>query len=64
MQARTKTIFAFCLFQNLLRDITTGMANTSSIKCSGNSCGGLYFEARLWAAADKMRGHMDASESN
>src|SRR5258706_9692946 len=24
--------------------------------------GGLNFEAQLWAAADKMRGHMDASE--
>ena len=23
---------------------------------------GLNFEAQLWAAADKMRGHMDASE--
>ncbi len=23
---------------------------------------GLDFEAQLWAAADKMRGHMDASE--
>src|SRR5712671_8066500 len=26
--------------------------------------GGLDFEAQLWAAADKMRGHMDASEYN
>jgi type I restriction enzyme M protein len=25
---------------------------------------GLNFEAQLWAAADKMRGHMDASEYN
>jgi hypothetical protein len=24
--------------------------------------GGLDFEAQLWAAADKLRGHMDASE--
>jgi hypothetical protein len=24
--------------------------------------GGLDFEAQLWAAADKMRGHMDASK--
>jgi hypothetical protein len=24
----------------------------------------LGFEAQLWAAADKMRGHMDASEYN
>ena len=23
---------------------------------------GLNFEAQLWAAADKMRGHLDASE--
>ena len=23
---------------------------------------GLNFEAQVWAAADKMRGHMDASE--
>src|SRR6266478_9767636 len=27
-----------------------------------NSDSGLDFEAQLWAAADKMRGHMDASE--
>ena len=38
------------------------MANTGNIKYSGNSGGGLDFEAHLWAAADKMRGHMDASE--
>jgi len=28
---------------------------------SGNSGGALGFEANLWAAADKMRGHVDAS---
>jgi len=33
------------------------MANTGNIKYSGNSRGGLDFEAHLWAAADKMRGH-------
>ncbi|MEO5802890.1 MAG: type I restriction-modification system subunit M N-terminal domain-containing protein, partial [Verrucomicrobiota bacterium] len=27
-----------------------------------NNDSGLNFEAQLWAAADKMRGHMDASE--
>ena len=27
-----------------------------------NHDSGLNFEAQLWAAADKMRGHMDASE--
>jgi hypothetical protein len=47
--------------QNPLRDITTGMVNTGNINNSGNSRGGLGFEAQLWAAADKMRRHMDAS---
>jgi hypothetical protein len=40
------------------------MANTGNIKYSGNSRGGLDFEAHLWPAADKMRGPMDASESS
>jgi type I restriction-modification system DNA methylase subunit len=31
-------------------------------KNNGNGRGQLGFEAQLWAAADKMRGHMDASE--
>jgi len=34
-------------------------ANTSDSKSNDS---GLNFEAQLWAAADKMRGHMDASE--
>ena len=38
------------------------MANTGNINYFRNSCGGLDFKAQLWAAADKMRGHMDASE--
>jgi hypothetical protein len=38
------------------------MANTGNIKYSGNSGGGLDFESQLWATADKMRGHKDASE--
>ncbi len=29
---------------------------------AGGNDSGLNFEAQLWAAADKMRGHMDASE--
>ena len=29
---------------------------------NGDSAANLGFEAKLWAAADKMRGHMDASE--
>src|SRR3954465_5812304 len=36
------------------------MAKGSNQKQSNDS--GLNFEAQLWAAADKMRGHMDASE--
>ena len=36
------------------------MARTNST--NGNKTGALGFEAQLWAAADKMRGHMDASE--
>lgn len=32
-------------------------------KANGKSTGGpLGFEAALWAAADKLRGHMDAAE--
>jgi len=38
------------------------MANTGNVKYSGNSGGRLDSEAQLWAAADKLRGHMDASE--
>src|SRR5436189_4278327 len=34
-------------------------AKNSESKSNGS---GLDFEAQLWAAADKMRGHMDASE--
>src|SRR5881398_2510532 len=36
------------------------MAKGNHQKQSNDS--GLNFEAQLWAAADKMRGHMDASE--
>jgi type I restriction enzyme M protein len=38
------------------------MAGITYPEASGNSGGGLDFEAQLWAAADKMRGHMDTSE--
>ena len=38
------------------------MAGITYPKPSNTSGGGLDFEAQLWAAADKMRGHMDASE--
>jgi type I restriction enzyme M protein len=38
------------------------MPSASYSKPSGNAGGGLNFEAQLWAAADKLRGHMDASE--
>jgi type I restriction-modification system DNA methylase subunit len=36
------------------------MAKGNSQKQSNGSA--LDFEAQIWAAADKMRGHMDASE--
>lgn len=36
------------------------MAKGNSQKKSDGS--NLNFEAQLWAAADKLRGHMDASE--
>ena len=36
------------------------MAKSNNQKQSNGS--NLDFEAQLWAAADKMRGHMDASE--
>jgi type I restriction enzyme M protein len=38
------------------------MAETSTQKNPNATDSGLNFEAQLWAAADKMRGHMDASE--
>src|ERR1035438_2547166 len=38
------------------------MAKTSSPKKPNGNDSGLNFEAQPWAAADKMRGHMDASE--
>ncbi len=38
------------------------MAKNGGKKSGGNSPGGLDFEAQLWAAADKTRGDMDASE--
>ena len=38
------------------------MTKTSTQKKSNGNDSGLNFEAQLWAAADKMRGHMDASE--
>jgi len=38
------------------------MAKGNSQKTANGSA--LDFEAQLWAAADKMRGHMDASEYN
>jgi hypothetical protein len=38
------------------------MGKNGGSKSPGNSGGALGFEGQLWAAADKMRGHMDASE--
>jgi type I restriction enzyme M protein len=38
------------------------MAKPTAQKKSNGNDSGLNFEAQLWAAADKMRGHMDASE--
>jgi type I restriction enzyme M protein len=39
------------------------MAREKNSKTKSNGTdSGLNFEAQLWAAADKMRGHMDASE--
>ena len=40
------------------------MAKGNNQKKSKTNDSGLNFEAQLWAAADKMRGHMDASEYN
>src|SRR5262245_8932575 len=48
------------LFHFPFRDITAKM--TGNNKKNGNGGPALGFEAQLWAAADKMRGHMDASE--
>jgi len=38
------------------------MAATTYSKPTANASGALGFEAQLWAAADKLRGHMDAAE--
>lgn len=38
------------------------MGKSTAQKKSNSTDSGLNFEAQLWAAADKMRGHMDASE--
>jgi len=38
------------------------MAEVNYTKPSGGGNAALGFEAQLWTAADKMRGHMDASE--
>src|SRR3954464_11288280 len=38
-----------------------GRAKSSKAKKNGSGSG-LGFEEKLWAAADKMRGHMDAAE--
>ena len=38
------------------------MAKGNNQKKSTTNDSGLNFEAQLWAAADKIRGHMDASE--
>lgn len=51
-----------CLARHsLLTHSTPIMARDKNSKSNGNDSG-LNFEAQLWAAADKMRGHMDASE--
>lgn len=52
----------FDLFRIVARAIKHSMAGINYSRPSGNTGGGLDFEAQLWAAADKMRGHMDASE--
>ena len=36
--------------------------NQTPNQCNSRSSGNLGFETQLWAAADKMRGHMDAAE--
>ena len=38
-----------------------GRSKANSLKKNGNGAN-LGFEEKLWAAADKMRGHMDAGE--
>jgi type I restriction enzyme M protein len=52
----------FDLFRIVAHAIKQSMAGINYPKPSGHTGGGLDFEAQLWAAADKMRGHMDASE--
>src|SRR4029077_20848828 len=53
-------IVSFSLYKFGLRMKFRPMAN-GKMKIN-DQAGVLGFEAQLWAAADKMRGHMDASE--
>jgi type I restriction enzyme M protein len=53
-------LFLLSSDQSGTKQISVKKGNGSKNSSSNNS--GLNFEARLWAAADKMRGHMDASE--
>ena len=41
--------------------VTMGKARSRDKKTNGNGAN-LGFEEKLWAAADKLRGHMDAAE--
>src|ERR1700722_14179617 len=47
-------------FPKRIENVRNGMAKGKNHKQADGS--NLDFEAQLWAAADKMRGHMDASE--
>jgi hypothetical protein len=46
----------------LIRQQFLTMPKSTKQKEKSANSSGLDFEAQLWAAADKMRGHMDASE--
>lgn len=55
-------LFAFLLCDAPPPAIKQGMASLRNTKTPGNSGGALGFEATLWAAADKLRGNLDAAE--
>ena len=59
-EARPVSAFAFDVTTDPAHNRPLIMAKGNNQKQSNGSA--LDFEAQLWAAADKMRGHMDASE--
>ena len=60
--AASRSLGAIFVCFAFISGYNTGMSKNGDNKTSGNSGGALGYEAQLWAAADKMGGHMDVSE--